>query len=221
MSWRFPVSQYLNKLFAFVRLFIWRETECNWLVILRHIWLRDDHNWLVWGDVGGGGGVSGGGGGRHILPGPGRGHRALSGPHLGPGPLEGGGAGARPLGARVMRLVLTSWPGRGHPDTWRGQRLETAPYAFVTAEHEELEAVNLNWGLSEVDDCIGVNDAVDTIRHILDNLGTLFRWLLDLDSTENGNGSRGRELPVSRGARRRGRRSSGREGARSGLLGTR
>ena len=58
--------------------------------------------------MGGGGGVSGGEGGRDILPGPGRGHRALSGPHLGPGPLEGGGAGARPLGARVMRLVLTS-----------------------------------------------------------------------------------------------------------------
>jgi len=126
-------------------------------------------------------------GGRYVTPGAGRGHWGHRGwPQLRLGPLKGAGAGTRPL--RGLRLILTSWsrghPSRGHPDTRRGQRLKTGPKALVTPEHEQLEAVHLDWGLSEVNDGVGV-DAIEAAGRISVFPDRLCR-LLDFDSTENG-----------------------------------
>ena len=154
---------------------------CDWLVILRHIRLGDDHDGLVFGDVGGGGGVPGGEGGRDVVPGAGRGHRChRGGPQLRSGPLEGGGTGARPLG--TLGLILASWPGGGHLDTRRGQRLETSTEALVTPEHEQLEAVHLDWRLGEVDDGVSVN-AIEAAGRVFVFPDSLDRRLLDLDTT--------------------------------------
>ena len=166
--------------------------DCDlWLVILRHIWLGNDHYWLVDGEVRGGGGVPRGEGGRYVIPGAGRGHWAhWGGPQLRLGPLEGAGTGTWPL--RTLRLILTSWPSWGHPDTRRGQRLETSPEALVTPEHEQFKDVHLDWGLSKVNDGVGV-DAIEATWRIFVFPDRLCR-LLDLDSTENGDRLRGRGL---------------------------